>query len=157
MLAIYLLSAHTLFVIEIAAASAVSALPPAAFFARWVDHSTWAAWSPDTEWVHLNGAVAQGTTGTLKPKGGPRTAFTISTLVPDREYTDSSRFPGATLVFQHVAEPSAEGSTLEVCVTLDGPLAWLWARILGRGFRTSVPADLERLVALVEASARASA
>ncbi len=136
--------------IELASASATSTASPAAFFARWVDHSTWTQWDADSEWVQLDGPVEVGTTGTLKPQGGPKVRFTITTLQPDCEYTDTSRFLGARLVFQHLAEWRDDHTELQARVTIDGPLAWLWSRILGDGFATSVPQALARLVSLVE-------
>lgn len=134
----------------LAIASATSSAPASAFFARWIDHETWASWSPDTEWVTLDAPVTLGTTGTLKPAGGPKTRFTISALETDREYTDTSRLPGARLVFQHLATDTPEGTRLDVKVEITGPLAGLWARIMGGGFAESAPADLERLIAIVE-------
>lgn len=136
----------------IVTATASSTATPADLFARWVDHATWSEWSPDTEWVRLDGPVTQGTTGTLKPNGGPKVRFRISQLTPDRSYVDVSRFPGGRLTFAHHARPSATGTDLEVVVRIDGPLAFLWARILGKGFRASAPADLQRLVRLVESA-----
>ena len=38
---------------------------------------------------------------------------------------------------------------------MTGPLAWLWAKVMGGGFRESCQADLDRLVALVEADVAA--
>ena len=35
-------------------------------------------------------------------------------------------------------------------VTIDGPLAFLWAKVMGGGFRDSAQANLDRLVRLVE-------
>lgn len=138
--------------ILLASASTDSTATSAAYFARWIDHSTWKEWSPDTEWVRLKGKVALGAEGILKPVNGPQVHFVISALRLDREYTDTSRFPGARLVFQHVATPVDRGAALDVNVSLTGPLAWLWKLILGGGFRESVPADLERLKELVEAA-----
>lgn len=133
-------------------ADASSTAPATAFFARWTDHDTWAEWSPDTSWVRLQGPVAQGARGVLKPVGGPRTTFVIDALVTDREYTDVSRFPGAVLRFQHLVAPRSDGgSDLRVSVTLTGLLAGVWAKVLRPSFAESVPADLERLVALAEA------
>lgn len=43
---------------------------PDAYFARWIDHDTWPQWSPDTEWVRLDGPVEVGTRGVLKPGAG---------------------------------------------------------------------------------------
>jgi Polyketide cyclase / dehydrase and lipid transport len=131
---------------------AVSAAPAAGFFARWADHDSWPLWSPDTQWVRLDGPAALGTTGRLKPVGAPAVRFAITAFAPAREYTDTSRLPGATLVFQHTAEEGVDGTRLGVRVTMAGPLTPLWARILGDGFQESAQADLDRLVALVEAT-----
>jgi hypothetical protein len=136
--------------IELGHGTATSPAPPAAFFTRWIDHDTWPAWSPDTEWVRLDGPPAVGTHGVLKPKGGPKAKFVISACTPPQEYTDTTLLPGARLVFTHTAEPSSEGSALEVLVTIAGPLAFFWAKVMGKGFRESAQADLDRLVALVE-------
>ncbi|MGL5825246.1 MAG: SRPBCC family protein [Nocardioides sp.] len=131
----------------------MSTAPAAAFFARWIDHDSWPHWSPGTRWVRLDGPAALGTTGRLKPTGGPAVRFTITAFTPNREYTDTSRLPGATLVFEHVAEEGDHGTRLSVRVTMAGLLAPGWARIMGGGFRESAQADLDRLVALVEATA----
>jgi len=149
-LAFIVVSAHTILVMELGRGHATSTATPDAFFARWIDHDTWPEWSPDTEWVRLDGPVEVGTHGVLKPKGGPKTKFVISACTPGREYTDTTRLPGARLVFRHTVEPAAPGCELHVQVTMDGPLAYVWAKIMGGGFRESAQADLDRLVAIVE-------
>ncbi|WP_164234678.1 SRPBCC family protein [Microbacterium hydrocarbonoxydans] len=136
--------------IELASAIRTSTAPPSAFFERWLDHGTWPEWSPDTAWVRVDGPVVAGARGMLKPVGGPRTAFTVAECEPDAVYTDVSRLPGARLEFRHEVEAADAGSIVRVLVRLDGPLARFWARTAFRGFRTSVPADLDRLVSLVE-------
>lgn len=136
----------------LATGAASSTAPPAAFFARWVDHDTWSSWSPDTEWVRVERPVRTGTRGVLKPKGGPKVKFVVTACDPDREYTDTSLLPGARLVFQHTVEPTPTGSELRVRVSMEGPLGRLWAKVLGGGFRDSAQADLDRLVGLVERS-----
>ena len=52
--------------------------------------ASWPEWNADTEWVRLDGPFAAGSTGVLKPGGGPRVKFVIQTLVPDREFVDVS-------------------------------------------------------------------
>jgi len=131
-------------------ASAFSSAAPSGFYDRWIDHDTWREWSPDCDWVRVGGPIAIGTRGVLKPTNGPKVRFVISALTPDREYTDTSRLPGARLEFQHLVSPVPEGSALEVTIRLSGPLSFLWSRILGPGFRKSAPEDLSRLVAIVE-------
>ncbi len=141
----------------LATATATSTATPRAFLARWTDHATWDTWSPDTEWVRVDGPVGVGTTGTLKPKGGPRLRFVISECGEEEAgrrtvYADTTRMPGARVVFRHTARAEGEQTRLDVEVAVHGPLAPLWSLVLGGGFRTSAPADLERLVTLVERS-----
>lgn len=135
---------------ELGRGCATSTATPDDYFARWIDHDTWPTWSPDTEWVRVDGPVAVGTRGVLKPQRGPKAKFVISACSPGREYTDTTQLPGARLVFQHTVEPTQDGSDLRVLVTMDGPLTFLWARVMGGGFRDSAQADLDRLVGLVE-------
>jgi len=53
-------------------------------------------------------------------------------------------------VFQHTVEPAAKGSELRVHITMDGPLAFVWSRVMGAGFRETAQGDLDRLVRIVE-------
>ena len=135
---------------ELGRGTATSTAAPDAFFARWADYPTWPQWSPDTEWVRVDGPVAAGARGVLKPRGGPKVKFVIDVCEPGREYSDTSLLPGARMVFRHTVVPDGAGSRLQVLVTMTGPLSWLWARIMGGGFRESAQADLDRLVTLVE-------
>lgn len=136
---------------KIAAAQTTSKAPPSALFARWADMATWPEWNSDIEWVRLDGAFAEGSTGVLKPKGGPKVKFVIERLVPDREFVDVSKLLGARLTFAHHTAIRADGgSTVDVEITITGPLGWLWTRILGKGLKASAQPDLERLAAAAE-------
>jgi len=130
-----------------------SSAPADAFFARWADRATWPEWSPDAEWVRVDGDVREGPQGRLKPKGGPRVRFVVTVCEPSREFTDTSHLRGARLVFRHAAEPTAAGTDLRVTVAISGPLAQVWAVTIGCGFRTSAQADRDWLVRRVEAVA----
>lgn len=136
--------------IIVATASAHTTASAKEIFSRWADHATWPEWDTDTEWVQVFGPVREGTHGTLKTHGGPTVNFVISTFEPDREYTDTSALPGAKLVFQHLARQTENGTEVNAQVTLTGPLSKMWAIILGKNFRATVPAALDRLIKLVE-------
>ena len=137
----------------LATARITSTAPASAFFQRWADMSTWPEWNLDSEWVRLEGPFATGSTGVLKPKGGPRVRFVIQRLVPDREFVDVSKLLGARLTFDHqVREQPGAGCLVEVTVSMSGPLARLWTAILGKGLAASVRPDLERLKAAAELS-----
>ncbi|MDQ1496135.1 MAG: hypothetical protein QOG69_2618 [Actinomycetota bacterium] len=142
--------------INIASAHVASSAAPSAFFERWADVGTWPEWNADTEWVRLDGQsteFVEGAIGVLKPKGGPKVKFVVEKLVPGREFVDVSRLAGARLTFRHLVVPLDDGGcTVDVTVTLDGPLRWLWNRILGKGLATSVQPDLESLAAVAEAN-----
>lgn len=129
-----------------------SAAAPAAFFARWADTATWPLWNQDTDWVRLDGEFVEGGTGVLKPKGGPKTRFVITTLT-DREFTDVSLLPGAKLTFRHLVDVTGAGETVvEVTASLAGPMAWLWKKILGNDIAATLQGDLDGLKAAAEAS-----
>ncbi len=141
----------------LATARAHSSARPAAFFARWADMATWPEWNTDTEWVRLDGPFAEGSTGQLKPRGGPKVRFVIERLVPGREFCDTSKLPGARLRFRHlVTGIPGGGCDIEVTVSMSGPLGRLWTAVLGKGLAASVQPDLDRLVAAAEHGALAT-
>ena len=134
----------------ITTAHAITTAPPAALFDRWADMATWPEWSTDMDWARLDGPFAVGTTGVLKPTRGPKTKFVIEQLDPGRVYVDVSRLPGARLTFDHrVADLPGGGCSVDVTVSLSGPLSRLWMLVLARDLRASTQADLDRLVATV--------
>ena len=144
--------------IAIAEAQASSSAPPSAFFARWADVATWPEWNSDTEWVRLDGPFATGSTGVLKPTGGPKVKFVIDSLVPGREFVDVSLLAGARLTFRHlVEERPEEGTRVKVAVTMSGPLGWFWNLVLGKGLKASLQQDVDLLVAAAETAAGATA
>jgi hypothetical protein len=135
----------------IAAASITTDVPAQAFFERWADMQTWPAWNTDTDWVRLDGPFQTGATGVLKPKGGPKTRFVVTSVVPGREFTDVSLLIGARLTFQHLVAAGDDGRiTISVRVTLGGPLAFFWNAVLGKDIAAGLSDDLTRL----EAAAR---
>lgn len=133
--------------ITVATSRVTSAVAPSAVFARWADMASWPEWNLDTEWVRLDGPFVAGSTGQLKPKGGPKVRFVIERLVPGQEFVDVSLLFGARLTFDHqvTAQPGG-GCSIDVMVTSTGPLSRVWNRILGGGIRNTAQADLDRLV-----------
>ncbi|MFD9615091.1 SRPBCC family protein [Streptomyces sp. NPDC059083] len=134
----------------IAEASATSTATPAAFFAKWADMATWPEWNQDTEWAELDGKFEQGATGVIKPKGGPKTKFVVTKLT-DTEFIDSSKLIGARLIFAHEVTTDGERTTVQVRITMEGPLRGLWNKIMGGNLAKSLQGDVEALVAAAEA------
>lgn len=125
---------------------------PAELYGHWADVDTHPVWSTDLSWTHLDEPLRLGARGRLKPKGGPRSRFTVTELVPGRTFADTTHLLGARLTFRHHADPTPDGARVQVRVTLEGPLARVWACILGAAATSSgVESDLANLVALIGA------
>ena len=137
--------------ITLVSAHATSSAPPSAFFERWADMDTWPEWDEAVAWARLDGPFAAGSTGVLKPKGGPKVSFVIETLVEGVEFTDVSSMPGARLRIRHLVSVEGRATRVDVDVSIEGPLAWLWRRAIGKGIASSAPVGLATLVTVAEA------
>ncbi len=98
--------------------------------------------------VSLDGPFHEGTRGSLKPRTGPRTTFTITEVTPGRSFTDVSTLPFATLTFRHDISPSAEGTSFTHAISITGPLAWLFGPLIGRALAADVPDAMRALAVL---------
>jgi len=137
-------------------ATATSTAPPAAFFARWADMATWPEWDEAVAWSRLDGPFAAGTTGELKPRNGPKVRFVIETLEPGTEFTDVSSMPGASLKIRHLVTVAGFGrTTVDIEVSVSGPLARPWWHLLRRNIARSTSDGLRKLVAVTEADTSA--
>jgi hypothetical protein len=132
-------------------ATATSSACPDAFFARWADMATWPEWDDAVAWARRDGPFAAGTTGVLKPKGGPKVSFVIETLEAGREFTDVSSMLGARLRIRHLVSAERGATRVDIEVTMEGPFAWFWRRAIGRGVASSTPEGLANLVTVAEA------
>jgi hypothetical protein len=138
-------------VVVLCTATAVSTAPAEAFFARWADMATWPEWDEALAWTALDGPFAEGTTGVLKPRRGPRARFVIEVLVPGAEFTDVSSVPGARLRIRHLTGVVTDGRTqVTIEVSLHGPLAGMWSLFVGRSVARPTPLGLSRLVEAAE-------
>ena len=61
--------------------------------------------------------------------------------------------PGAKLRIRHLVSVDGGVTRVDIDVSIDGPLAWLWRRAIGKGIATSTPEGLANLAAVVEADA----
>ncbi|QQS01863.1 MAG: hypothetical protein IPK37_05525 [Austwickia sp.] len=103
-----------------------------------------------------------GTTGWVKPAKGPLSHFTV--IRADRtdwRFDLHTRFPGATMHFEHQmrptgapdgalagAEVSADGATYELVhrVRFSGPAAAVWGALVGRSIAAGLPRVLANIV-----------
>ncbi|HCT79387.1 MAG TPA: polyketide cyclase/dehydrase and lipid transport [Micromonosporaceae bacterium] len=119
---------------------------------QYADPSRWPEWDHETEWVTVNGPFATGTTGVLKPAGGPKTKFRFVEVTEHRSFTDVSMLPLAKMHFAHRIESTSEGSRFTHTVTITGPLSGLFGRVIGRKIAAGLPTAMRTLSALAEAA-----
>jgi len=129
---------------------------PAQLWARYAEPTTWPEWDHETAAVTVQGRVAVGTRGTLKPVKGPATPFTFTEVTPEVGFTDVSRLPLARLTFTHLIVPTPTGSRFTHRVTINGPLSPLFARVIGRTIAAGLPTAMRQLARLAETAASAN-
>jgi Polyketide cyclase / dehydrase and lipid transport len=131
-------------------ASATTTAEPARIWALWSNVSSWNSWDHEVVSTTLNGAFALGTTGTLKPRGGPTTRFVLTDVRPMVSFSDRSRLPLATLDFHHTLLVADGITTIEHSVFMNGPLTPVFRRIIGTKIAKGLPTAVAALAALAE-------
>lgn len=76
--------------------------------------------------------------------------FVVTTLVPGRTYAETLRLPGARVERRREIRTVVDGAEITVMTTVRGRLAWFYRRRLTTRLEQSLPAELERLCALLE-------
>ena len=128
------------------------ATAPDAIYSIYADIPNWPRWDPDTQAATLDGPLAVGSRGTLRPAKGNTVSMVVTFADPARGFTVESRIPLLLrMVFEH--ELIARGlSQTEVVhrVTLSGALCWLIGPALKRQLDVGLPVTLARLKRLAE-------
>jgi len=122
-----------------------TAATPEQLWKRYADPPTWPEWDHKTESVTLDGPFAVGTTGKLKPVGGPKTKFRLLEVTDRRSFTDVSFLPLAKMHFSHKIDPAAGGASITHTVKISGPLSPLFARVIGKKIAAELPRAMRRL------------
>jgi hypothetical protein len=124
---------------------------PEAVWNVYKDVSNWPSWDEELTWSRLDGKFAEGTKGTLKPKGWFASDFTILEIVPNEAHSDVTHMPFTTLVFSHKLKKISETHVqITHHVKVSGLLAPLLALTMRFQFKKSVPKALKNLVKKVE-------
>ncbi|TQM61064.1 SRPBCC family protein [Klugiella xanthotipulae] len=121
-------------------------------FSRWADPAGWPAWDAEVREVRFEGPAKLGARGRMRPASGPAATFSITTFEPDRVFTNTSSLPGAKLIFEHRVTPAAESAAVEVTVSVEGFLASLWHRILGKSLGNAAQSSVTGLLNHLDAA-----
>lgn len=124
---------------------------PAMVFEQWATPGSWPRWDTEVKEVSFTGQAALHAQGRMKPVKGPASAFEITVFEPDAVLTTASKLPGARLLFEHVVRPVPEGAEVCVVVSVEGPLAFVWARVLRGSLAQSARSSVTGLIAYLDA------
>jgi Polyketide cyclase / dehydrase and lipid transport len=128
--------------------------PAAVWSAAYADASAWSLWNDALASASLDEPFVVGSRARVRFRTGLRLRFTLTEVEPERVFTDESRLPGARMGHRHKLEPTADGVRLVNTIYIRGPLAHLWAPILGPQARRGLPRWQRRAAALAAGSLR---
>jgi hypothetical protein len=107
--------------------------------AAYADAAAWPRWNRALASARLegDGSLETGATARVRFRTGLRLRFAIVEAEAPRSFTDEAKLPGARMGHRHELEPieGGGGVRLRNTIYLDGPLARLWAPILGTSAR----------------------
>ncbi len=115
----------------------------------WTDVNNWPTWHGDLEYCTLKGPFEVGNYFLLKPKGIKPVKIVLTEIEEGRKFTDCTTFFGAKMYDTHEIEET-KGGDLRLTNTLvvQGPLKWLWIKLVAKNVADTVPEEMETLVNL---------
>lgn len=123
---------------------------PSQIWQVWQDVPNWNSWDHGIEYSTINGPFKTGTTGTLKPKGGPLVHTTLTQVEPLKQFVDESNlFLGKIIVSHFISE---KGGKREVThqIEMTGPLSFLYAILIGRTMKKNLPQEMQAMIKKAE-------
>ena len=119
----------------------------------YADVAAWSQWNAEIKSASLDGPLAPGAVAQIVFRTGLRLRFRVVEYEEGRLFTDEARLLGARMGHRHLVEPCDGGSRLVNTIYIDGPMSWLWRRILGPAASRALPDAQRAIVALAAASA----
>lgn len=113
----------------------------------WADVNCWSAWQDDIEYAKLTDEFKTGNHFLFKSKGAPKAfKLLLSDVQPLRQFTDVTHFFGATMHDDHELIERDEGVEIKTTINIEGPLAWVWRKIVAEGIVKSLPEQTDNLI-----------
>jgi hypothetical protein len=121
-------------------------LPDAIWEKAYADAAVWPRWNAEIKRVGLDGPLGLGARARIVFGSGLRLRFHVVEFEQGRLFTDESRLPGARMGHRHSLEETGAGCRLTNTIYVDGPMSWLWRRVLGPAAERALP-DAQRAAA----------
>jgi hypothetical protein len=87
----------------------------------YVDFNKRRQWETDLEYIILQGTFSTGTSGRMKLQGQPEMPYTLTKVIPYKEYWDKSEIPGMgiAICFGHEFNQIDNETTVKISVRLE--------------------------------------
>jgi hypothetical protein len=119
---------------------------PAQIWRVWQDVESWNSWDHGLELSRLDGPFQAGTSGCLKPIGGPLLKTLLTYVEPFKIFVQEASLFLAKAVMTH-SITQVDGKTQVTFQTeIRGPLAFFFAYLLGRSIKKKVPIEMEEML-----------
>lgn len=112
--------------------------------------SEWSQWDPETEAASIDGDFTVGTTGTIKPKGAPKSKMKLIEVTEDRSFTVECGLPLCKMHFIHLINPGENGTNLVNQIEFSGILGPVFAKLVGKSISKTLPESLAGLKRHIE-------
>jgi len=114
----------------------------------WADVNNWPQWDQDLQYCQLDGDFIAGNSFVLKPKNGPKVEITLTEVEENKKFVNYCSFFGAKMYDAHYLEETQEGVSVTHILSVTGPLAFLWVRLVAKKLFAEIPSQTDNLVEL---------
>lgn len=122
----------------------------------WQDVSNWNTWDHGIEFSTINGPFKAGTTGTIKPKGGPLVHTTLTRVEPMKMFVDEAKLPLTRIIVSHSLTESDGKTYVTHHIEMIGLLSFVFAFLIGRNMKKNLPQEMMAMVRKAESSGQAT-
>lgn len=126
---------------------------PADIYKLYANVAQWSLWDPEVEASNVVGKFETGASGSLKPKGGPKSKLSFIDVKPNTFFSVQCKLPLCIMTFEHELVPKGPSTTATHRVAFSGLLAPLFGRLIGNGIRRTLPDSMRGLKRAAEAKA----
>lgn len=123
---------------------------PSAIWRIWQDVENWNTWDHGIEFSNIQGPFIAGTSGTLKPKGGPLIRTKLTCVEPMKRFVDEAKLPLTRITVSHFLSEIEGKTAVTHQIEMKGPLAFLFAFLIGRDMKKNLPREMLAMVKKAE-------
>lgn len=116
----------------------------------WQDVNNWNTWDHGIEFSTIYGPFKVGTTGTIKPKGGPLVHTTLTTVEPMKKFVDEAKLPFTRIIVSHSLRESKGKTFVTHHIEMKGLLSFVFAFLIGRNMKKNLPQEMMAMIKKAE-------